>query len=425
MSNLLQKVANRRQLLNAWSKLDKSNPFSHGPSGVNFIQYKENLETKLESVGKRLREGSFAFRPVRAVCIPKSKKGFRPLRVPEIEDRIVLKSIALVVEEQLHSFLIESSHVSFAYQKKKGVRDAIEKIVEIYSEGYTIVLEADIINFFGTVNRQELLDTHLFPKLPDNSIDTLIAGALSQSVTGLDRLTATQQELFTASEEGIPQGNALSPLLSNLYLSPFDKELSAKEYRLVRYADDFVILTKSREEAVEAYHCCTNSLEKLDLSLYKLDGEDSKTRIINPSKDEFSFLSITFDGQDIYPEKAKVRKLEKDIKSTLQSCDNVLSAIQKTKNKLDGWLSAYFYTSIERYYDVIDDCIDLELYYALKKNKWKLTKPRTITTSRATGGGRTRKLSALSLEQRQKSGIPWCKEVVELRRGNEEVPRTT
>lgn len=109
------------------------------------------------------------------------------------------------------------------------------------------MLEADLINFFGTVDKDSLLNDVVFKRLSDTTINTLIQQALNQSIGNLDSFNVEQKKYFENIDKGIPQGNALSPLLSNIFLSPFDLRLQDKGFKLVRYADDFVIMCISEK----------------------------------------------------------------------------------------------------------------------------------------------------------------------------------
>ena len=142
---------------------------------------------------------------------------------------------------------------------------------------------------------------------------------------------------------GIPQGNPLSPLLSNIYLSPFDLYIKEKGYNLVRYADDFIILCKKEADCEKAFRECEEILSKLDLEIHPLEDND-KTKIIDLSKSSIDFLSITFDGKSFYPSrdnvnrfKAKVRdicngKIEYNVLSLLKSVHIASVTIPKFLN---------------------------------------------------------------------------------------------
>lgn len=154
--------------------------------------------------------------------------------------------------EQLATVLVGSADVSFAYQKGKGVREATLKMKSSYKKGH-VILKADIINFFEEVQKDKLLNELIYPNLKDDSINELIKKAITPKVGGLNRLGKELRKLFKKVGGGIPQGNPLSPLLSNLYLTQFDLFVKDSGYSMIRYADDFIVIIKSKEEAKEFY----------------------------------------------------------------------------------------------------------------------------------------------------------------------------
>ena len=362
--NLLNKISSVESLRLAWAKLEKFNKESHGLTGETIAEFELNKEDKILSISKRLQEGTYQFSPYRAVLIPKSKGKFRPLQIPEVSDRVVIKAIAIELEEHFKELLEKSRGLSFAYQKGLGVKEAVEKINEYCQNGYSYVLEADLINFFGTVDKDSLLNDVVFKRLSDTTINTLIQQALNQSIGNLDSFNVEQKKYFENIDKGIPQGNALSPLLSNIFLSPFDLRLKDKGFKLVRYADDFVIMCTSEKECEEAYIECCTVLEELNLNIHKLE-EGGKTRIVNFNKhDAMDFLSVTFDGNMFYPSFANVERLKNKIRDVCNGKDKycVSTLLIKIKNKLDGWVSAFYYTDIQRYSSEIDAFINRQLY---------------------------------------------------------------
>lgn len=373
--NLLNKISSVESLRLAWAKLEKFNKESHGLTGETIAEFELNKEDKILSISKRLQEGTYQFSPYRAVLIPKSKGKFRPLQIPEVSDRVVIKAIAIELEEHFKELLEKSRGLSFAYQKGLGVKEAVEKINEYCQNGYSYVLEADLINFFGTVDKDSLLNDVVFKRLSDTTINTLIQQALNQSIGNLDSFNVEQKKYFENIDKGIPQGNALSPLLSNIFLSPFDLRLQDKGFKLVRYADDFVIMCTSEKECEEAYIECCTVLEELNLNIHKLE-EGGKTRIVNFNKhDTMDFLSVTFDGNMFYPSFANVERLKNKIRDVCNGKDKycVSTLLIKIKNKLDGWVSAFYYTDIQRYSSEIDAFINRQLYLSLAKMGWKFT----------------------------------------------------
>ena len=411
--NLLNKISSVESLRLAWAKLEKFNKESHGLTGETIAEFELNKEDKILSISKRLQEGTYQFSPYRAVLIPKSKGKFRPLQIPEVSDRVVIKAIAIELEEHFKELLEKSRGLSFAYQKGLGVKEAVEKINEYCQNGYSYVLEADLINFFGTVDKDSLLNDVVFKRLSDTTINTLIQQALNQSIWNLDSFNVEQKKYFENIDKGIPQGNALSPLLSNIFLSPFDLRLQDKGFKLVRYADDFVIMCTSEKECEEAYIECCTVLEELNLNIHKLE-EGGKTRIVNFNKhDTMDFLSVTFDGNMFYPSFANVERLKNKIRDVCNGKDKycVSTLLIKIKNKLDGWVSAFYYTDIQRYSSEIDAFINRQLYLSLAKMGWKFT-ASSLGKLPHKFRHKNESPKCLSFLQRKNSGIPLCMELV-------------
>ena len=413
---LLYKISSEKKLLVAWGKLNKSNKSSYGIDNISIEDFSANLEDKISSISNNLRANSYKFSKNRAVLIPKSNGKFRPLQVPTISDRLVLKSIAIELEKQFSKTIDKSLGLSFAYQKKLGVKNAIEKIKEHYDSGNNVVLEADLINFFGEVDKEKLLNTQIFPQLPDDSLNVLINNALNQEIGGLDKIKQHEKKYFEGLDTGIPQGNPLSPLLSNIYLSPFDIHLKSKSHLLVRYADDFVIMCKNETECKNAYKDSLDILTKLDLKIHSLEYSD-KTKIVDLSKSTFDFLSITFDGKSFYPSIENVERLKSKIRDICKGkIDyNVLTLLKKVFNVYDGWVSAFYYTELERYSKEVDYYINRQLFLALRKFNWKFT-PSSKGKLPNKYRHKNESPDCLSDKQRQKSGIPSCMELLTSKR---------
>ncbi|MCH2232440.1 MAG: hypothetical protein MK105_19040 [Crocinitomicaceae bacterium] len=412
MPLLLDKISSVSSLKNAWKKLHKGNINSHGVSDITIAKFKENLDENLELLSKKLTDKKFKFSPNRAVAIQKSKGGYRPLQIPEIKDRVVLKALAIELEEQFRSIIFDSLGISFAYQKNTGVRDAVECMVRHYNDGYPIILEADIVNFFGEVNKQDLLENKVFSVLPDDSLNELITAGLNQSISGVSDLRPEQAKAFENIGEGIPQGNPLSPLLSNVFLSPFDQFMKSKGYRMVRYADDFVVLCKDKKQAEICFDDSSNFLRNtLNLKLYDLTSE--KSSITDPKKSEFVFLSIQFDGQMLFPSLSSVRRLKSKMLSVCQMRNiNAVILLTKVQNRLDGWVSSFFYTDVDRYAEEIDFYVDRQLFLALSKFEWKF-KDRGVLPSKYRTGTSS---DCLTKKQRRFSGVSEVKTLLEGKR---------
>ncbi len=417
-ASLLAKISSTEALHNAWNKLNKHNPNSCGLSRETINEFHKNLNSRIQSLSSNLQEGSFKFRPTKAVVIPKDKNKFRPLQVPEVSDRIVLKSMAIELEQIFEERLKVSRDVSFAYQKGVGIRDAMRQIDVLHKMGRCFVLEADIVNFFGEVDKEKLLKQHLFPSLPDSSINDLIQSGLNQSVGGTKILSKDQKKLFSNVGNGIPQGNSLSPLLSNIYLAPFDDYLKSRKLGLVRYADDFIVMCDSMDQALESYDLCKNFLNnELGLKIYSIE-DGSKTKVIDLGNGVLNFLSIEFNGSEFYPSIENFERFKNKVRNI---CNNpnaqadILTTITKIRNALDGWLSAYFYTGVDRYLEELDFYINRQLYLNLRAFGFVLSRN---STSKIPYKYRVPNVSShcLSKVQRANSGIPISKDLVKSKR---------
>lgn len=411
---ILEKISSIESLKTAWEKLNKYNKSSQGLSKETIRDFDKNVNERILAISASLLKGTYSFRPTRGVLIPKTNGKFRPLQIPEISDRLVLKSIAIELEEIFKSVIDKSDGYSFAYQKKLGIKDATLKIVEHYQNGYVYSLEADLINFFGTVNKEKLLNNDIFPNLPDNSINGLLIKALNQKVGGLEEFNTIQKSYFENIDQGIPQGNPLSPLFSNIYLSPFDTCLINKNYKLVRYADDFVILCKTKKECENAYTDCCEILKSIELDIHSLE-EGKKTKILKIENDFLTFLSVTFNGKETYPSAENFERLKSKIREICNGkiSYSVLTLLKKLVNVQDGWISAFIFTDLHRYSEELDFFINRQLFLALNSNRynWRFS-VKTLGELPKKYSQQNESRDCLSEKQRLNSGIPFSKKVI-------------
>jgi len=391
-TSLLTELASVQSLNHAWNQLNKENEDSYGWSRTTIKDFGQNLEYNLNKISKDLIAKKFRFSPTRAAVRKKDNGGYRPLQIPEIKDRVVLKAIAILLEEQLAGILSKSEGVSFAYQQGKGVREAVLKMKSNYQSGGTLILKADIVNFFEEVKKDKLLRTLIYPNLKDESINKLIEESLSHKLRKGKWIDRKHKELFKNAGKGIPQGNPLSPLLSNIYLSSFDVQLKEAGYSLIRYADDFIVMFHSKEDAVAGYEKIVTILrDEFSLLIHPLGGKNSKTTITDPTEDEFSFLSIKFDGKKIYPGRKTVDYLKDMIGQLIKEGSTDSPLFKPIYQAIEKWISKYSYLDIERYFDEIDDFLKAELkekfekkYYWIKKCRGLAHRVRTRQHAKGT-----------------------------------------
>ncbi|HEY2582006.1 MAG TPA: reverse transcriptase domain-containing protein [Mucilaginibacter sp.] len=434
---LIQQVSQIKFLREAWRLLNTSNKKSKGLSKASIKDFEADLKINLQSLSTSLANGSFKFSPVKGVALAKKNKGFRPLMISEVKDRIVHKALALKLEAKLSRKYKIKNTCSFAYQKKLSIQDAILQMVCYYKQGFTYVLEADIQNFFPTVDKQMLLKD-VCSKLSDHTLDVLLQGSLNQELGNRTELRLRDQkiydDIFSSAEEGIPQGNALSPLLANIFLANFDQRMIKSKIKMIRYADDFIILFKTANDAKKAYLIAVDELEtKLGLKLYPLKdkaAENEKiSRILKPSEHSFNFLSIRFDGAKCSVSDKKligiIAKL-KDLSSIKLLKENfpdeklgLLQVLVKARNAIEGWIAAYSFLDIENQISELDRHVNISLYnifnefgFPLKKGSaGEIRTQKTIKTQ--TDGtiilDRNSNLKiGLNEKQRKSTGIPSC-----------------
>ena len=369
-NKLHTELCSTRLLHDAWRKLNKSNRQSHGLSDETIDVFDHNLNDRISQISTLLKTNSYGFSNTRAAIFPKGgKTGFRPLQIPEIKDRVVLKALALIIERQFRSILKPCKIVSFAYQKNLSIKDATLAIREKIDQGNLFVLEVDLVDFFGKIDKDILINKMILPQLSDNSIDEIIKESLNQKISGLDKIRKPYKNLFENISSGIPQGNPLSPLFSNIYLNPFDKRMIKEQINLIRYADDFVILAKTKELAESALEICIEELENnLKLEIHK--SGKKKYKITNLNNSTFDFLSIEH-GKNTY--RPTIRCVDEILKNIRKECragtikKDLQYVLFKTKWMLDGWVSAFYFADLSSHSLKIDLTINKSLYTAFTR----------------------------------------------------------
>jgi RNA-directed DNA polymerase len=334
----LRKLITHSQLRSAWDKLNKRNPRSFGVDGVNIAAFKFNLESHLRKIAQQLTDGSYQFQGSRGVLIDKSDGGKRPLKIATVRDRVVAKALALQLEPKLQKF---DQPCSFGYRKKMSTRDAVEAIHKLADSGSKWVLEADIKKFFDKVDRKILLQK-LTPVVRSPQRLSLIEKALTSEIENRRDIDPDLLQIFPSAASGIPQGNTLSPLLANFYLHTFDRAMLKKGYGLIRYADDFVVMCKTKEEAEQACLYAEAFLrDKLRLEMHEL-SLTGKTQIRRYA-DGFQFVGFFIRGRkQMPPEKTKTRYKAR-IKEILRlnQTETLVRKVQRLNNISKGWHEAF------------------------------------------------------------------------------------
>jgi CRISP-associated protein Cas1 len=272
----LRRALTRSQLLAAWGKV-AGNRGMAGVDGVSVEDFAVNVQSRLDELRHSVLAGRYAAQPYLRLWLPRPGKAPRALAVPCVVDRVLQTAWALAL---MPLFEAEFEDCSFAYRQGRGVRQAVARIEALQREGYRWVVDADIEAFFDQIPHAPLLKavSELVPH--DPSALALLAHWLAVPVQ--------DGAALQVPERGVPQGLPVSPMLANLYLDHLDEALLHEDLALVRYADDFVILTKSRAHADAALELTKQTLAQLQLRL-----NDHKTRIVHLD-DGLEFLGWQF-----------------------------------------------------------------------------------------------------------------------------------
>ena len=306
--SLIDKAYKRKNLEMAWEKV-KENRGSGGVDGETLETFEAQLSQQLDRLQRELKENTYQPQPVRQHPIPKRDKPgeYRLLGIPTIYDRICQQALLNRIEPIFEPIFDDAS---FGYRRGRSTKDALRKVWQEIQGGSEWIVDADLRDFFGSVDHEKLL-TLVAQRVADGRVLRLIEAMLKAG-------SYAKGQLFP-SERGTPQGGVVSPTLSNVLLTPFDREMRLRGYQLTRYADDWVITCKSAAEARAAVEVAGRVLKQLGVELHP-----QKTRIVHV-QDGFEFL-----GYKIKRGKKKLYLPESKIRS--QARQGALYAYPKEKS---------------------------------------------------------------------------------------------
>jgi len=350
--SLIDKVYNLKNLHEAWEKV-KANKGSGGIDKVSISQFEANLEQNLREIQRLLREDRYKPMPARRAYIPKPNKEKRPLGIPTIRDRVVQQALRSVIEPIFEQEFLECS---YGFRPGRNCHQAIEKAEEYRDQGNVWVVDADIKAYFDTVN-QELLMSLIEGRISDGKVLSLIEAFLKAGVM--------EDGVWQTTNVGTPQGGVISPLLANIYLHPFDLEMKGRGYSLVRYADDVLLLAKSKEEAEDMLVKVKETIEKLRLEL-----NTEKTKILHVS-DGVDFLGFTiYEGHKVPQKKAVKRYKDKVRKLTgRRQPINTEEVIKRLNSVTAGWGNYFKIGNVNWLYKGLDSWTRMRLRSFKEKRK--------------------------------------------------------
>jgi len=352
--SLIDKVYASQTLWAAWKRVASN----HGAAGIDRMSvefFEANAEYYLTGLGKELRNGSYKPSPIRRVHIPKGKGKTRPLGIATVKDRIVQGALKLVMEP---IFEKEFLPVSFGFRPESSCKDALRVVDSSLKEGFTWVVDADLQNYFDTIPKQALMKL-VETKISDANISKLLQQFLDQQVVeGMSQWTPVA---------GTPQGSVISPLMSNLYLHGLDELLSNSGVRYVRFADDFVAMCRTQQDAEKVLVAIQDWVGSHDLVLHP-----EKTHVGNcvEKGQGFEFLGYRFEAGKRWVRPKSKQALRDKIRlltSRLRS-GNLESIIKELNAVLRGWFG-YFKHAYRSTFRDVDGFVRRRLRAILRKRE--------------------------------------------------------
>jgi RNA-directed DNA polymerase len=382
--SLIDKVYAPANLAEAWRHV-RDNKGGAGIDGLTIAAFADREEERLAALHRKLRDRSYRPSPVQRVGIPKPDGGVRKLGIPSVTDRVVQQAL---VQKMAPIFEPHFVDCSFGYRPGRSPHMAMRKVWQEINEGNFWILDADIRAFFDEIDQDKLVSL-IAAEISDGRVLHLIRSFLDAGVIEAGKWHPTTT--------GVPQGGVASPLWSNIFLTPFDRAMTEAGYRLTRWADDFVVICKTRQEAEAALALADQFLrEGLGISLHP-----EKTRIVHVDHG-FEFLGYKVKrGQgfrlpthkrkaaanpyNLYavPREKSVPRFRAQIRNlTRRHAPVRLAAMIEALNPIiRGWGNYYRKANVRNLFHRLDGWIERRLFSFIAR-RWRNSAWRRYPTSR-------------------------------------------
>lgn len=384
--SLIDKVYQRKNLELAWDKV-RRNKGAAGIDGQSIMDFEDNSAQCLARLHDELRTKTYQPQPVKQQLIPKGGQPgkFRTLGIPTVYDRICQQALLNRLEPIFEPIFDDAN---FGYRRGRSTKDAMRKIWKEIEAGSEWIVDADLKDFFGSACHQKLL-TLFSQRIADGRILNLLDSIMKAGCIAEGKKLAT--------DRGVPQGGVFSPLASNVLLTPFDREMRRKGYRLTRYADDWVVTCSTRAEAQAALEVATKILTTLGVTLNK-----EKTRIVHV-RQGFEFLGykikrgskpLRLPAHKIksgtkhgalyaYPKQKSLTHFRKQIRNHTQrksprSTQEIVEAINPV---IRGWGNYYCKAHIRKLFAMLDRWIVRRLW-SQRYKRWRNSGWKTLPSSK-------------------------------------------
>ncbi len=362
-NGLLEQILSPDNLSTAYHQV-KRNKGVGGMDGMQVTELQSYFHHQGEVLISQILSGKYVPNPVRKVEIPKDNKGKRQLGIPTVVDRVIQQAISQILT-QIYDPIF--STYSYGFRPKRNGHQALIRCKDFISSGYNYVVDLDLEKFFDTVSHSKLIEV-LSSKVKDGRVISLIHKYLNAGIHVGGKLES--------SDLGVPQGGPLSPLLSNIMLNELDKELEKRKHKFVRYADDIVILCKSKRAA-----------ERVMLSITKFIEEKLYLKVNKDKSQTVPFSKVKFLGYSFYKNNRREVRLRIHPKSVLKMKAKIKELTSRSngwgtaKRKealrqfIVGWVNYFKLADMQKLLSKVDEWYRRRLRMVIWK-QWKLIKTR-------------------------------------------------
>ncbi len=358
--NLMEQIVDQRNMQRAWRNV-KANKGAPGPDGITLDQFEESFRPEWPTIRQQLVDGTYRPGAARRKSIPKPDGSERHLGIPNVQDRLIQQAILQVLTPIFDPHFSESS---FGFRPKRSAHGAVKQIQTHIRSGYRYCVDMDLSKFFDRVQHDVLL-TRVSRKVADKRLLRLIGRYLRAGVM-VDR----QRE---PSHEGTMQGGPLSPLLGNILLDDFDKELERRGLRFVRYADDFLVFTKTEKSAQRVFQ----SVERYLTRKLKLVVNQQKSRLCSTDGVEFLGFRFTGYGGQIRVSPKNVTKFKQRVREITRRTRGIsmTTRLKELGYYLRGWAGYFTIVPLKSFFVALDKWVRRRLRSCYWK-QWRTPQTR-------------------------------------------------
>lgn len=358
-----------------------SNEGSAGIDGVGVKEFERNYRQNMQELYRQLEEDRYEAPPVLRTFIPKDDGRKRPLGIPTVKDRIAQGTVKRILEPIFEKIFCDCS---YGFRPGRSQIDAVNKVEEYRAQGYNWVVDADIKGYFDNIDHDLLMD-FITERVNDGWVLRIIKSWLTAGVMTEEGLESTKQ--------GTPQGGVISPLLANIYLHQLDKAMEERGYKIVRFADDFIVLTKSKKKAKRALEVIEEIVKNLELTLHP-----EKTSVTNFGEG-FIFLGFEFIAWRYKrPRKKAVEKFKNKVREVTkrQQPWKVEEIIKGINEQTQGWGNYYGHGDVKRLFRKLDKWVRMRIRSYVEGKKATKHQNRRIPNSQIENWGYQSLLTTLS-----------------------------